>query len=125
MPAPMPCIPIENITDPVAAGYARRITKGPVSRLMASRPKNLSGADQYVWRMVAFSVSPRAQHHCMPVCADFALFDDMASGYKAMDFRERAAYRKSLDDIADVIVNAVPKSQWYGVARWGRAFGVC
>ena len=122
MPAPMPCIPIENITDPVAAGYARRITKGPVCRLMATRPKNLAGADQYVWRMVALYLSKRPAHQCMPVCADFPLFDDPASGYKEMDFRERAAYRKSLDEIADTIVNAVPKSEWHGVNRWAKAF---
>ena len=121
----MPCIPIDRITDPMAAGVARRITKGSVNRLYASRPKTRSGSDQYVWRMVAFYLSRNPAHQCMPVCADFPLFDDPNSDYKSMDFRGRADYRKSLDEIADTIVNAVPRDQWFGVARWGRAFGVC
>lgn len=39
--------------------------------LRASKPKD--GNATYVWRMVAFSVSDKPRHHCMPVTADFGV----------------------------------------------------
>jgi len=76
----------------------------------SSEEDRLRGRSAYVWRMVAFLVSPHAPHHCMPVRAEFYL----------------ASYRvekSELDSLIDRIVNAVPKEQWSGVIRWGRALG--
>ena len=75
----------------------------------------------YVWRMVVFSVSKKRQHQCMPVCADFDLpARDSTGKWSSSTAREMS---KELDQVVDVIVNAVPKSQWHGIARWGRALG--
>lgn len=91
-------------------------TRKGVNRLRASKPKvQDNGYTEYVWRMVAFSVSPVRAHQCMPVTADFAM--------KGLSFDERRAVTKYLDTIADEIVNSIPKSQWVGVHTWGRALG--
>lgn len=80
-------------------------------------PDMAQGCTAYVWRHVAFNLSPVPQHQCMPCTADFSL--PVAWGtpeYKALVAR--------LDAIVDVIVNSVPKSEWHGVRRWGRALGM-
>lgn len=75
----------------------------------------------YVWRMVVFMVSKQRQHQCMPVCADFDLpAQDEKGKWSCSIAREMA---KELDQVVDVIVNAVPKSQWHGISRWGKALG--
>lgn len=98
--------------------YASNIstTRNGANRLRASKPKvNDNGHSEYVWRNVAFSVSPVRAHQCMPVTADFAI--------KGLSFDDRRAVTKYLDTIVDEIVNSIPKSQWSGVMRWGRALG--
>ena len=115
MTYPMPTIPIDRIIDPEAAGFARRITSGPTNRLRATRSKNISGQDQYVWRNVAFYLSRRPAHQCMPVCADFYL--------EEKDWERRREVCKHLDSIVDLIVDAVPVVERHGVNRWARAFG--
>jgi hypothetical protein len=77
---------------------------------MYKRLKIEGGETAYIWRMVAFYVSPISQHHCMPVMADCDLPAD--------DFDKRMKLAKELDKIVDKIVDTVPKDQWYGVARW-------
>lgn len=74
-----------------------------------------NGETAYIWRMVAFYTSPKSQHHCMPIMADFDLNGHTNDA--------RMALAKRLDKIVDKIVNQIPKEQWYGVGRWGRAFG--
>jgi len=74
------------------------------------------GMTAYIWRNVAFSVSPNPQHQCMPVM-DFC---DLPGKYGA----EQRALAKQLDAIVNVVVASVPKTQWHGVARWGQAFGM-
>jgi len=68
----------------------------------------------YVWRMVAFQISPMSQHQCMPV------MDDQ---YIQLEHDARRARCKELDELVDRIVNTVPKSEWHGINRWGRALG--
>lgn len=70
----------------------------------------LLGRSVYVWRMVAFLISPIAQHHCMPVTAELNL----------ASYREE---QSELDKLIGRIVDAVPKEQWQGVIRWGRTLG--
>jgi phenylpropionate dioxygenase-like ring-hydroxylating dioxygenase large terminal subunit len=72
-------------------------------RLRASRPKD--GIAAYVWRHVAFTISPISQHHCMPVTSYFWL----PSGHYDT---------KELDALVNKIVNEVPKGAWHGVAKW-------
>ncbi len=91
--------------------------------LKASKPKAtkkvsdpmLIGQAAYVWRMVAFQISPNPQHHCMPVCADFDI--------PVRSYDERRAITKKLDMLVDRIVNTVPATQWHGILRWGNALG--
>lgn len=73
-----------------------------------------TGRTAYIWRMVAFYISPISQHHCMPITCEWEL---------PGNFDERRAEAKELDAIVDKIVNSVPKTQWHGVARWGKALG--
>lgn len=90
--------------------------------LRSTKPKD--GEAAYVWRMVAFNVSPIRQHQCMPVTAEF---DMPAEYWDRTDTRAAAEKRrnrcKELDVLVDALVNSVPKEQWHGVVRWGRALG--
>lgn len=72
-------------------------------------PTAASGSTAYIWRQVAFIVSPISQHQCLPILADFDL---------PGDWQEARLLAKELDVIADKIVNSIPKSQWVGVLRW-------
>jgi len=67
-------------------------------------------------------VSKDGKHQCMPVCADFGVYDEVPE-YKAMDMHQRSLYLKGLDRIVDAIVEQVPLSQRAGVIRWGKALG--
>jgi len=129
----MPTVNLE-LLDGDALEYARRITKKD-GTLRASKPPmrytlvphpwggmmrqyDLQDASAaYIWRYVAFYVSPNPKHQCIPTLADLDLPFDEPS--------EADAYIKNvLNPIIDAIVDAVPVSQWHGVRRWGQAFGV-
>lgn len=73
-----------------------------------------TGYAAYVWRNVVFLVSSNPKHQCMPVCANFDMIEHG---------NERRELCKRLDKLVDLIVDAVPKSEWHGVHRWARAFG--
>lgn len=76
----------------------------------SSEEHRMRGHSVYVWRMVAFLISPVSQHHCMPVTAEWNL-------------ASRRVEQSELDKLIDKIVDTVPKEQWQGVIRWGRALG--
>ena len=80
----------------------------------ATREAALLGESSYLWRMVAFFISPHHQHSCMPCTASF----DMEGTYA--DRRERC---EELDIIANLITEQVRPSQRHGLIRWGRALG--
>lgn len=126
----MPIIP-QNKLSPDAVRWASLICIG--ERLRASKPPVPThkvpsekyghtyepinpdqGRAAYIWRMVAFQISPNPKHQCVPVCADFDL---------PGDFDSRRQESRYCDCIVNEIVNAVPKNQWHGVIRWGQAFG--
>jgi hypothetical protein len=86
----------------------------PYTYVHENEAGRIAGEAAYVWRMVAFFVSPKSQHQCMPCTAEFGM------GGEPAEQRERC---KELDALVDCIVNAVPKEQWHGVRRWGQAFG--
>ena len=111
--------------------------------LRASKPKNSMklhfnlrkyiGEAQYVWRNVAFLVSPNSKHHCMPVMAEFDLpghplyegksYFDLSEDEKIMIRLWEKQRKNELKTIEDMIVNLIPKAEWHGVHRWGRALG--
>lgn len=75
-----------------------------------------AGMTAYVWRMVAFFVSPVSQHRCMPVMCECDL-PGTAS--------ERRKLAKDLDDlIVKLIVDSIPLTQQHGTLAWGRAYGM-
>lgn len=78
------------------------------------KEEEILGMVQMVWRLVVFSVSPKREHQCMPVMAEFYLSEDI---FKDKDFKDY------LYNLSDKIVNTIPKSQWYGVTRWAKAMG--
>lgn len=108
----------------IAQDVIRATKSSPfVGSLRSSKPKN--GEAAYVWRMVAFQVSPISQHQCMPVTADF----DMPARYwdRKADpdcHNKRRDRTKELDQLVDALVNTVNKRQWHGVHRWAHALGV-
>lgn len=106
-----------------------RASKPPVPRMVQSKEvdqygihnydyANETDADQgrtaYIWRMVAFMVSPISAHHCMPCTADF----DVPGHYD-----ERREEAKRLDLIVDKIVDSISPREWHGVARWAGLIG--
>jgi hypothetical protein len=138
-------MPVLNVSTENLSQEQKEIVSaitGQQSRLRSSKPK-INGLAMYVWRMVAFQVSPNSQHHCMPMTADFDLgneywpqgfptysdFNDPNRVKTAYEIESDNAHNKrkakiaELDVLVNIIVNSVPKEQWYGVSRWGRALG--
>lgn len=88
--------------------------EGDYSLEYACKADATTGKIAYIWRMVAFFVSPKSQHHCMPCTADFSLPGTV---------KESHALAKELDQIVDKVVDTIKKSEWHGVRRWGQAYG--
>lgn len=60
----------------------------------------------YIWRMLAFYISPKSQHKCLPVMAEY----DLANSDET----------KALDKIVEDILNVLPKSYILGtLLTWG------
>jgi hypothetical protein len=107
-------------------GEAIAANRKGVVRLRASKPplapknapfkeKLFRGSVSYVWRMVAFMTSPRHQHQCMPVSAEWDL---PFQGYSNV-----MTYAQTLDVIVDAVMDCIPRDQWIGIMRWGRILG--
>ena len=77
-------------------------------------PDRDQGETAYLWRMVAFAVSPIAQHHCMPCTADFDIPGKWSEKRERLD---------ELNALADKIISVIPPRQHHGTIRWGQAFG--
>lgn len=98
----------------------------PNGTIRSTKPKVIdtkpeTGKAAYVWRMVAFQVSKNNVHHCLPVTATFDLpaFDENNKWCSSL--ADKMA--KQLKSIEDAIVNQVPKNEWFGINRWGKALG--
>jgi hypothetical protein len=87
--------------------------------LRASKPSG-NGDSAYIWRMVAFQISPIGQHHCLPMCADFDI-EVPATVTREERYEWRKNRAKELNAIADKLVNQIPKSEWHGIRRWKTA----
>lgn len=114
---PMPLIDPTKFSDSEIRKFAEAIstTRKGENRLRASKPECDNGEASYVWRMVAFEVSPKSQHHCIPVTADFGM---------SLNYEERRTRCNELDVVVDAIVNSIPKNEWHGISRWRRGFGM-
>lgn len=101
--------------------------KGRGGRLRTTKPQidksdAKTGDAAYVWRWVAFQISAKPAHHCMPVMAEFDLVFDMADPLRHEKRRKRG---DELTELANRIVNAcVPLRNQHGIMRWGRALGM-
>ncbi|MCX8008313.1 MAG: hypothetical protein N3A54_01270 [Patescibacteria group bacterium] len=70
------------------------------------------GVAFYVWRNVAFYISPIRQHHCLPIGADF---------YIPMEYDELRKYINDvLDPLVDRIVESVPVLERHGLLVWSK-----
>lgn len=93
---------------------AEQIVK-PDGTLYASKPGKASGDAKYLWRMVAFGVSPIQKHQCLPMTADFDLEGE---------YQERLARGRELDQVAQRIERTVPIQERHGTMAWARVLGV-
>ena len=117
-----------------AAFTTRGVRDG--GRLRANKPfrtvrNKLEGCANYVWRMLCFDLVGSGKHACMPVCADFDLYDAVKvspAHADITDYRDRAAVVRELQNEMDALVKrverALPIEAQKGVIRWGRALGM-
>ena len=82
----------------------------------ATEEERIKAFGCYVWRELAFIMSPISTHHCMPVCNDFNL------EYTSGDPRRKEQH-KWLNSIVDRISKTVPVHQLHGLRRWKGVFG--
>ena len=111
----MPIINLDNVelTQEEIALAVQILKKN--GSLYASKPGKANGEAKYLWRMVAFGISPVRQHHCIPVMAEFDLDGT------PQEVRIRS---KELDELAIRLERAVPVEERYGTLSWGRALGI-
>lgn len=103
-------------------GKGRLRRSKPVMHAAAGTPQGiLEGKASYVWRMLVFLTSREGRHQCMPVTADWDLSYTMYPRGVKTDHDAVRAEVKRLDAVVDEILETVPKTQWSGVRRWGRA----
>lgn len=92
---------------------------GRGGRLRSSKPKDANAA--YVWRMVAFNVSPKPEHQCMPVSVYF--FVQVPGESKWSVETVDRFIKETLDPIIDAVIDNIPATEWHGVRRWTSALG--
>lgn len=89
----------------------RRIVDQKTWCLKGARPRLHESAESryaaYVWRMVAFQISPNAQHHHMPTTC----FWWLPKG-------TNKSIIQWLDGLVSKITDTVPKEEWWGVLAW-------
>lgn len=102
--------------EPAEIAIVKEIV-GKDGRLRASKPAKGSGIAKYVWRMVAFCASPNRKHSCMPVMA----FCDLPGRYGTEEYKAAESLGNKIEKI--VCSFGIEKSEWHGVAVWGRALG--
>ena len=134
----MPLIDLSK-ADPELRGRDLEIAQrclGRDNRLRATKPDpKKDGEAAWVWRMAVLELSPRSQHQCMPVTAEFDLapwFDHRAAGVdfgspEATEGRRvaaeaRKARKEDLYHIVNAIGSCVPVKDWHGVRRWATKF---
>ena len=117
----MTILPLETIRETFSTEEVALIleTVKPDASLYASKPTGATGRGKYLWRMLAFGISPNPKHHCIPVTADFDLNDDLGGDWDAT-----RAEAKVLNELATQVERLVPIEERHGTLRWGRALGM-
>jgi len=129
---------LKNLLSPEDYDVVKLIvgTRGDANgRLRANKPKQdpndpNTGLASYVWRMVAFTASPDARHHCMPCTADFDITMPGFSYRRATreDVHRQNEYRKAQvergDAIEKIVVFSIAPIEWHGTRRWGQVYGM-
>lgn len=110
-------------TRGVSAGGRLRSNK-PFRKVRTKR----DGCANYVWRMLCFDLVGSGKHACMPVCADFDLYDAVSVSTVIVDRDKRRAIVRELQEEMDALVKRIesnlPIEALKGVLRWGRALGM-
>ena len=139
----MPILPVEAMVADChdddawivrAAFTTRGVSEG--GRLRASKPfRKVStfeeGCANYVWRMLCFDLVGWGKHACMPVCAEFDVYDafDVRDGRvvrtdRAARDKRRQDIRdtmKALDLLVTTVESVLPSGSMKGIIRWARA----
>ncbi len=91
-----------------------RATKPRVTFDPTTRQVTAGGEAAYIWRMVAFAISPKREHKCLPVTATFDLPGTWGDEQRALADR--------LNAIADKIAATAGSAAWQrgGMAQWAR-----
>ncbi len=79
-------------------------------------PSLASSATAQIWRSVAFSISPIAEHACLPVMADFDSPFDMTHA-------ESREFARWCQDVADIILLQYSLGERPNDMRWSQALG--
>ena len=114
----MPSIDITKLSGEDAAIVGPCLLRN--GKLRKSKPQNAPGESKYVWRQLAFNLSPIARHQCMPTTDIF----DIGEGKDGWSFDKARAMAKELDKVVDRAIAMVPAEQRHGLLRWGRALGM-
>ena len=124
----MPVINIENLNNDEKVIAEKIIGRG--GKLRSSKPSD--GEAEYVWRLVAFMISPKPHHQCIPCSHDFGVMDIAPKVTKFCKFLNKEITQtdldwvrnrcKELNVIVDKIVDNVKIQNRHGVNRWTKAF---
>jgi len=111
-------------------GYAKLRSNKPFKTVETFE----QGCANYVWRMLCFDLVGWGKHACMPVSADFELYDAIDIRYGApgradrdgKDERRRRVRELmvELDELTKRAESALPIEAKKGLLRWGRVLGV-
>ncbi len=118
-------MPRINVEDLGLSDADKEIVRGIINTrtgcLRASAPETYPCTDErgltyYVWRMVAFSVSPIAAHQCMPCTVGMYFASRCGTP-------ERKALEARGNAIEKAVTYSIPMHQWAGIIRWGQVYG--
>jgi len=123
----------------ILAAFTGRGAPAGLLRLRASKPnKRVTTASEgyanYVWRMLCFDLVGSGKHACMPVCAEFEVWEgyEYVAGERprwgcdgADEWNDGCkAARNNLDELIARFESKLPAGAMKGIIRWGRALGM-
>jgi hypothetical protein len=145
----MPELPVESICSCadfddydcriIFAAFTSRGAPAGLLRLRASKPyKRIESAEQgyanYVWRMLCFDLVGSGKHACMPVCAEFEVWEgyEHVAGPKPKygcdgydEWKDGCRKRRDiLDELVGTFESKLPAGAMKGIIRWGKALGM-
>lgn len=123
----------------VRGAFTTRGYKDGLGRLREAKPFKTvktfeQGCINYVWRMLCFDIVGSGKHACMPVCADFDLWDALEARDGSRPRHGNPGYddwRQSVKNLTDEMNSlikraerSIPLERQKGIVRWGRALGM-